>query len=144
MDDVSLWVSPVVLVSGVGLLVLSTSARYGQLHAELRELMNEARSEAASGRSMTMLFETLRSRTRLLLSALFSLYLSLGFLITGSLVGSLNAIWSFSKMPVILLTCSGIFAVLFAAVQLIRESRMFLHTVDLCESQVSRSPGESG
>jgi hypothetical protein len=140
VDDVSLWVSPVVLVSGVGLLILSTSARYGQLHAELRELINDARDQATVDGSAAVLFENLRRRTRLLLSALFGLYLSVGLLITGSLVGSLNAIWSFSRVPVIVLTCAGILAVLYSAVQLIRESRIFLHTVDLCERDVVRSP----
>lgn len=140
MDDVSLWVSPVVLVSGVGLLILSTSARYGQLHAELRELIKDARDRATSDGSASVLFNNLRLRTRLLLSALFGLYLSVGLLITGSLVGSLNAIWSFSKVPVIVLTCAGILGVLYSAVQLIRESRIFLHTVDLCERHALSPP----
>jgi hypothetical protein len=43
MEDTSLWVSPVVLVSGVGLLILSTSARYGQIHVELREVVRDMR-----------------------------------------------------------------------------------------------------
>lgn len=144
MDDVSLWVSPVVLVSGVGLLILSTSARYGQLHAELRELIQDARELSALNDAASTLYEHLRTRTRLLLSALFGLYLSVGLLITGSLVGSLNAIWSFSKVPVIALTCAGILCVLYAALQLIRESRIFLHTVDVCESRAVRNPGRAG
>lgn len=143
MEDVSLWVSPVVLVSGVGLLILSTSARYGQLHAELRELLQDAQDAAARKESTTLLYANLRNRTRLLLSALFGLYLSVGLLITGSLVGSLNAIWSFSKLPVIVLTCAGILGVLYAAVQLIRESRIFLHTVNHCESYVLPVPARS-
>jgi hypothetical protein len=143
MEDVSLWVSPVVLVSGVGLLILSTSARYGQLHAELRELIRDARDSATLDGSAGVLFNNLRLRTRLLLSALFGLYLSVGLLITGSLVGSLNAIWSFSTVPVIVLTCAGILGVLYSAVQLIRESRIFLHTVNHCEHLAVRVPSQS-
>lgn len=136
MEDISLWVSPVVLVSGVGLLILSTSARYGQIHAELRELIHDAQDGTLTGDSVEELYDHLNTRTRLLLSALFGLYLSVGFLITGSLVGALNAIWSFSHAPVIVLTCAGILGVVYAALQLVRESRIFLHTVNICVHHV--------
>lgn len=43
MDGVGLWVRPVVLVAGVGRLILSTSARYGQPHAEFRKLIDTRR-----------------------------------------------------------------------------------------------------
>ena len=132
MDDTSLGVSPVVLVSGVGLLILSTSARYGQIHAELRELIRDTHDVTLAGNSVDVLYEHLSIRTRLLLSALFGLYLSVGFLVTGSLVGVLTALGSFSHLPVIALTCAGILGVFYAALQLIRESRIFLHTVDIC------------
>lgn len=138
MDDVSLWVSPVVLVSGVGLLILSTSTRYGQIHAELRELIRDAHDGAFAGDTVEVLQRHLRARTRLLLQALFGLYLSVGFLITGSLVGVLSAIWSFSHVPVIILTCAGILGVVYSALQLIRESRIFLHTVDVCVHRATR------
>jgi hypothetical protein len=143
MDDVSLWVSPVVLVSGVGLLIMSTSARYGQIHAELRELTRDVHDGMFTGDSVEVLYGHLRTRTRLLLSALFGLYLSVGFLITGSLVGVLSAIWSFSQVPVIVLTCAGILGVVYAAVQLIRESRIFLRTVDICVHRVSGPPRDA-
>ena len=143
MDDISLWVSPVVLVSGVGLLILSTSARYGQIHAELRELMHDTHDGTLEGDSVEVLYGHLHTRTRLLLSALFGLYLSVGFLITGSLVGALNAIWSFSHAPVIVLTCAGILGVVYAALQLIRESRMFLRTVNICVHRVAGSPSDA-
>ena len=143
MDDVSLWVSPVVLVSGVALLIMSTSARYGQIHAELRELMHDTHNGTLAGDSVDMLYEQLRTRTRLLLSALFGLYLSVGFLITGSLVGVVSAIWSFSHVPVIVLTCAGILGVVYAALQLIRESRIFLQTVNVCVHQVVGQTNEA-
>lgn len=143
MDDTSLWVSPVVLVSGVGLLILSTSARYGQIHAELRELIRAAHGESGfGGDSLDQLYKHLRTRTRLLLSALFGLYLSVGFLITGSLVGVLSALWSFSHIPVIVFTCAGIVSVVYAALQLIRESRLFMHTVDICVHSVVSPPSD--
>ena len=144
MDDASLWVSPVVLVSGVGLLILSTSARYGQMHVELRELMRDLNDGSFVGETGGLMYEHLRTRTRLLLSALFGLYLSVGFLITGSLVGVLSALWAFSDIPVIVLTCAGILGVVYAAVQLIRESRIFLHTVDVCSHCLGDRPTDVG
>lgn len=144
MDDVSLWVSPVVLVSGVGLLILSTSARYGQIHAELRELIRDTQDGRYAGESIDALYRHLRMRTRLLLSALFGLYLSVGLLVTGSLVGVLSDLWSFSQVPVIVLTCAGILGVVYAALQLIRESRIFLHTVDICVHRVVSPPNATG
>jgi hypothetical protein len=38
MDDMGLWVSPVVLVPGVGLLILSTSARSTSAFTALSEM----------------------------------------------------------------------------------------------------------
>jgi hypothetical protein len=66
-------VSPVVLVSGVALLIMSTSARYGQIHAEQRELMHDTHDGRLAGELATLLCQHLHTRTRLLLSALFSL-----------------------------------------------------------------------
>jgi hypothetical protein len=137
MDELGLWVSPVVLVSGVGLLILSTSARYGQLHAELRELIHDTHDGKLADDSATMFYEHLRNRTHLLLSALFGLYLSIGLLVTATLVGALGAIWTMSQIPVVALTCAGILGIAFAALQLIRESRLFLHTVDACVHQMT-------
>lgn len=63
MEDTSLWVSPVVLVSGVGLLILSTSARYGQIHVELRELTRDMRDGTFADDSVDKLYQHLRIRT---------------------------------------------------------------------------------
>jgi hypothetical protein len=139
MEDIGLWVSPVVLVSGVGLLILSTSARYGQIHAELRELTNDTQAGKYSDDTADMLHHHLHVRTELLLSALFALYLSIGLLVTGSLVGAISALWSLTAIPVIVLTCAGILGVVFAAMQLIRESRIFLHSVHVCTDEYTRS-----
>ena len=34
MEDTGIWAAPLLLLSAVGLLVLSTSARFGQVHEE--------------------------------------------------------------------------------------------------------------
>ncbi len=98
MDELGLWVSAVVLVSGVTLLIMSTSARDGQMHTELRELLHDSHEGMLAG-SANLLYEHLRNHTRLLLSALFGLYLSIGFLITASLVGAISALRTPSDIP---------------------------------------------
>lgn len=35
------WIMPLLLLPGVGLLLLSTSARFGQLHAEVHQLFDD-------------------------------------------------------------------------------------------------------
>jgi hypothetical protein len=105
--------------------------------------MHDTHNGTLAGGSVDMLYEHLRTRTRLLLSALFGLYLSVGFLTTGSLVGVVSAIGSFSRVPVIVLTCAGILGVVYAALQLIRESRIFLHTVNVCVHQMVGQTNEA-
>ncbi len=56
MDTVA-WLTPLVLLPGVALLVLSTSARYGQIHQEFHHLVAEkvGRSRAAVANAMRLL-----------------------------------------------------------------------------------------
>jgi hypothetical protein len=67
VESTGLWAAPLLLIPGVGLLVLSTSARFGQLHQELLRQQSEGRSRAVTH---------LRQRARLLHSALVSFYVS--------------------------------------------------------------------
>ena len=61
MDDIGLRVSPVVQVSGAGLLILSTSAHYGQIHAELRRLVRDAHDGKLAGDSAQVLYRHLHT-----------------------------------------------------------------------------------
>ena len=64
MEDMVARAGPLLLKPGVGLLILSTSARFGQLHQELHRHLAEGNSPAVNH---------LRSRARLLHNALVSL-----------------------------------------------------------------------
>ena len=71
MESTGLWAAPLLLIPGVGLLVLSTSVRFGQLLQELHRQRGEGHSRAV---------KHLFRRARLLHSALVSFYLSIELL----------------------------------------------------------------
>ncbi|SEI81588.1 Protein of unknown function [Allopseudospirillum japonicum] len=123
----SFWITPILLVSGVGLLVLSTSARYGQLHESLHQLIDSGHHKA------DLLHQHLQQRAELLVRALFSLYVSIGLFALASLVGGIISFWTWAelaKFAVAILTCCGILCVLFAAWQLIKEAHIFLDSIE--------------
>ena len=41
MESESVWLTPLILLPGVALLIISTSARYGQVHSEIHRLLLE-------------------------------------------------------------------------------------------------------
>jgi hypothetical protein len=84
METAGIWAAPLLLIPGVGLLILSTSARFGQLHQELHRQRDEGHSHAV---------EHLCRRARLLHSALVSLYVSVAVLAFSSLLGTLANRW---------------------------------------------------
>ena len=48
MESVGLWLTPLVLLPGVAILLISTSARYGEIHAEFHRLLGQSdHSDAA-------------------------------------------------------------------------------------------------
>ena len=122
MEDVAVWAGPLLLKPGVALLILSTSARFGQLHEELHRQLTEGDASA---------IKHLRRRAGLLHSALVSLYTSVGVLAFASLFGAIFGRWSPSLtfIPETMMFL-GVCVVTFAAMQLIRESRLLLTVID--------------
>ena len=122
MDDAGLWLTPLALLPGVALLVMSTAARFGQLHAELHHHLDHGRGKGLPGR----LFD----RAVLLRNALVSLYVAVGCLSLASLVGGVAALWMDDVLvPVVALTALSVLCVACASVLLIRESRMLLEII---------------
>ncbi len=121
MESTGLWAAPLLLIPGVGLLVLSTSARFGQLHQELLRQQSERRSRAVTH---------LRQRARLLHSALVSFYVSVAMLALSSLLGTLANRW-FETLTWIpeAMTFLGVAVITFAAIQLIRESKLLITVI---------------
>ena len=128
MENTGLWAAPLLLIPGVGLLVLSTSARFGQLHQEMLRQKSEGRSRAVTH---------LCRRARLLHSALVSFYVSIAVLASSSLLGTLANRW-FKTLTWIpeAMTFLGVAVITFAAIQLIRESKLLITVIlDDAESE---------
>lgn len=116
-----LWVTPLLLLPGVALLIMSTSARLTRLHDEMHHLMDhagEARGDTA---------ERLWTRAQLLQRALVLLYGAVGLLSTSSLVGGALALVELRGSVVVVgLTCGAVLGIVAAAVLLVLESRQLV------------------
>ena len=118
------WLTPLILLPGVALLIVSTSARIEQLHADFHHLLEHPDAHAK------ILSRSLIKRSRLFRDALASLYVSVGMFALGSLVGAfVNFFWPTSVWVVGSFTVFGIGCVVFAAVQLVRESLICLDVI---------------
>jgi len=121
MNDTGVWAAPLLLIPAVGLLVLSTSARFGQLHEEFLRHHGEGHSHAV---------KHLCKRAHLIHSALVSFYMSVAVLALSSLLGTLSGKWFESMLWIPhAMTFLGVAMILFAAVQLIRESKLLMTVI---------------
>jgi heme exporter protein D len=129
MESIALWLIPLILLPGVGLLVMSTSSRYAQVQTEFAGMARE------SGGSRVEV-ELLRRRSSLCRDTLVSLYASIGLLACAVLTGGLAGVWlrPYAWLAVAL-TCAAVASLVYAAVQLIRES---LLAMDLVQEQHRR------
>ena len=117
MESNALWLTPLILLPGVALLIMATSARYGQVHADFQSLSDLPEEVKELAR------ELLFKRSALFRNTLISLYISVGLLACSSLLGGLVNLWlSDYAWTVAGLTCLGIASLVFAAIELIRES----------------------
>jgi hypothetical protein len=118
------WLTPLILLPGVALLIVSTSARFGQLHAEFHRIVEHPDAHAK------ILARNLVRRSELFRDSLASLYVSVGLFSLGSLVGGfVDFFWPTSVWFVGGFTIAGIGCVVFAAAQLFRESLICLEVI---------------
>jgi hypothetical protein len=118
------WLTPLILLPGVALLIVSTSARFGQLHAEFHRILERPNAHAR------ILSRNLVRRSELFRDALASLYVGVGLFSLGSLVGAfVDFFWPTSVWLVGGFTIAGIGCVVFAAAQLFRESLICLTVI---------------
>ncbi|MEO1023816.1 MAG: DUF2721 domain-containing protein [Bacteroidota bacterium] len=141
MEDAGLWLSPLLLIPGAGLMIMSTSARYAQIHNEMHHLLEH---QHGNDEHMHMVAKELMGRSVLFRNALVCLYASITFLAVAGLVGAMFTAFGVSSFLIVLcLTGFGIGCLVLAALILIRESIKSLsiireHYDELC----SRKPGE--
>jgi hypothetical protein len=129
-------ITPAILISASGTLVLSTSNRLGRVVDRVRTLEAEAEKlSAPNGMSaeeaddkrelITDQLGRLVRRIRYLQTAVTILYASIGMLVATSLTVGLSAAldWALGWVPIGLGLC-GASALLFASVLLVREARL--------------------
>ena len=135
-------ITPALLISASGMLVLSTSTRLGRVIDRVRELdtrlkelievedhtkvlLYERRIE-----SVFHLLNQVTTRSRLLQSALEFLYTSLVFFVLTSVtIGMVGLLGVYQWLPVPF-GILGILAVLIACLQMMREARMATHATN--------------
>lgn len=124
--ELGVFITPLLLLPGVALLIMSTMARYGQLHGEIHHLGGDHHGD------VLVRARRLLRRGRLFQSALESLYLAVAGLAAASGLGGAVELLGRSGAPFVFgLTCVAILCVLFAATQLFRESRLSLEILEI-------------
>ncbi len=124
------WVTPLLLLPGVALLVMSTQARYGQLHEEMHRLIEHHHDH-------DMLVRDLITRGRLFRDALVCLYAACGVFGLGALLGGLaeqSALMA--EMVAFPLTMFGALLLVAASVLLVREARLSLRVLEYHEREL--------
>ncbi|MEM9487712.1 MAG: DUF2721 domain-containing protein [Myxococcota bacterium] len=117
MNDAGAWITPLLLLPGVGLLIMSTAARYAQLHGELHHVLDQGDEdvEYRVGR--------LLRRGRMFRNALMSLYASVFFLAMAGLLGGVAD--TIAEIPLWLVATNTIIAIgliTYTSAQLVHES----------------------
>ena len=125
MDSFSALLQPVILISGVGLLLLSTTARLGQLEAEVN------RTSAEADPASRELLRHLLLRARKFRLALMSLYASAAILAGTTLLGGALALVSPMAVPVTqILTCFAVVWIFVALIALLIDSRLAIEVLE--------------
>lgn len=133
MPHTELWLTPLISLPGVALLIMSTSARFGLIHTEFHHLMDHPEA----GAQITS--RHLVQRAQLFRNALVSLYFAVGFFALGSLAGGIvgnfkpDMLWLVGG-----LTLLGIGCVLFASVELTRESWICMQVIHDNHERITR------
>lgn len=156
----SAMITPAVLISACGLLILSTSARLTRVVDRVRSMI--AALDALLGQADDAIvrmrrqhvegqLERLTLRSRLIQRALTSFYLALGAFVATILAIALTAIVPALGWGPTVLALAGTLVLFYACVLLIRETRLAVESVDremafvlaLREAYRSRSPSGS-
>lgn len=136
MENLVEWTTPLLLLPGVALLILSTSLRYGQIHDEFHHLDGSDQHSKATAK-------ILLHRARLFRNALVYLYSSFASFCLASLLGGLATQWmSISGLTVLILTCAGILGLVVASITLVRESRLSLDVIEAHFQHLEKKPAK--
>ena len=149
-DVLGAMITPAVLISASGTLVLSTSNRLSRVVDRVRNLAAEAGSlgqgERISDERRRLIagqLTTLSSRAVLLRSALTAFYFAIGMLVATSIaVGIVAALrWQYGWIPVVT-GLGGACALLWGSLLLVREARQAIGFTLHELAEIRRSVGE--
>lgn len=125
MIDSSPWITPLLLMPGVALLILSTAVRYNRLHDEVHETDKHDTGHAGIHDA------TLAFRARRFCNALVGLYVAVSLIALAALSGVGAVVGFKAGFPVgIGLTGLSVVAILYSSMQLIREARRSLAVIE--------------
>ncbi len=134
MNEIGFWATPLLLLPGVALLILSTSSRYTRLHDEVHELAHLERAIHDRIRN------NLARRGRLYRDALVGLYSAVALLSLGSLAGAIGALSGpDTTWIVVTLTGISVSAILFSSWLLVIESGL---SHEIIEDHLAHVPRE--
>lgn len=134
LESAGLWLTPLLLLPGVALMILSTSARYARIHDEFHHLLDEGGAHALP------IADNLLVRSKYFRNALVSLYSSVALFSVAGLAGGFATLWLATTFWIVVpLTCVGIIGVIYAAALLIQESRCSLEIIRLHHEQISQA-----
>jgi uncharacterized protein DUF2721 len=121
-------ITPAVLISATGTLIMSTSNRTARVTERVRQLSERARTLPHAddiGAFLERQVTLLATRLVLLRSAMLALYLSMGAFVAASLlIGFSNLTPWLDGWPAVGAGLAGASVLLTACVQLVRESRL--------------------
>lgn len=120
------WLTPLLFISAPALMIISTAARYAQLHGEIHSLHEHDHAGDSRKPCNTVLLK----RAVYFRNALVALYSAIGIFATASLLGAIvSSWWAHALQWVAALTVVGIGAVIFAAISLAREAMLSLRVI---------------
>ena len=138
MGELNAWIQPLLLLPGVGLLILGTAQRSNQLNSEYHFLTDSA----PAGRAEVV--RTLLKRASLFRNALVSLYGAAALLALSALAGSvtLKIDPDVGQVVGLVLGAFAVAGIVFAAVELMRESVISSHMIkERCAQLSARGSG---
>ena len=111
------WIAPLLLIPGVGLLLVSSSARFEALHIEIHDLLHDSSLEAPACAGHVL------GRARTLQFAMTTLYIAVMLLSSAGLLGAL-ANWGYEIFYGFAWLCTtlAVFSIFLASILLIRDS----------------------
>ncbi|MCU7885741.1 MAG: DUF2721 domain-containing protein [Candidatus Thiodiazotropha sp. (ex Lucinoma annulata)] len=127
-EAIESWLTPLLFISAPALMILSTAARYAQLHGEIHHLQDHEVTKS----HYDVCDAALLKRAIYFRNALVALYSAIALFATASLLGAVvSGWWDQTLHWVATMTVVGIGAVIFAAISLARESLLSLRIITL-------------